>query len=192
MSFITGTQTEVLYTLPASVTKNTYTTQAVLSAVAGTTPVCTYPAGWLMNDNPNPVGRHMLLKAEGTIGSVTSPTFALALGFDTTVNAIANSITVMAATTTSATTVPWHFEALYTCTAFATSTATFQVNGYFKMEAVASGGAASASALSVGFSGTVAAFNPANAFYLELFGTWSASSASNSTVLQQMVLYGSN
>jgi hypothetical protein len=191
MSYITGTQTELLYSLSASVTKNTYTTQAVMSAVAGTTPVCSVDPRFF-REAPNPVSRALLVKAEGTIGSVSSPTFALALGWDTTVNSIANSITVMAATTTSATTVPFHFEALYTCTAYATSTMTLQVNGYFKMEAVASGGVASASALSVGFSGTVSAVDPRVLSYIELFGTWSVSSASNSTILQQMWLFGLN
>ncbi len=44
MSFYTGTQVEVLYTLPAAVTKNTYTTQAVFSAPTATATVATIPA----------------------------------------------------------------------------------------------------------------------------------------------------
>lgn len=193
MSFNTGTQTETLYSLPTAVTKNTYTTQAVFSAVAGTTPVCAYPGGWLLNDTPNPVGRSLWLHAEGTIANASAATFAGALGFDSTAGTIANSITMFAATApTASVTAPWHLDVWYTCTAFATSTATFQVNGAWSQEAVASGAALSASAQRGAFTGTISAFNPANTFFIELFGTWSASSASNTTTLNQMFLFGLN
>lgn len=192
MSGITGTQTELLYALPASVTKNTYTTQACFSALAGTTPVCTLDPRFF-RENPNPVARGLYIKAEGTIATTSAATFAVALGWDTTVNSIANSITVMAATAPVASiTAPFHFEALYTVTTYATSTMTLQVNGYWKMEAVATGGVASASALSVGFSGTVSGVDPRVLSYIELFGTWSASAAGNTTTLQQFWLFGLN
>lgn len=193
MSFLTGTQTEILYTLNTAVTKNTYTTQAALSGVSGTNILCTYPGGWLFNENPNPIGRSLYLKAMGTIANTAAATFALALGFDTTANTIANSITVNAAfTPTASVTAPWFLEVWYTCTAFATTTATFQVNGWVRYESVATGGAPTTTAQETGFAGTISAFNPANTFFIELFGTWSASSASNTTTLQQMFLWGLN
>ncbi|HYS38244.1 MAG TPA: hypothetical protein VEO01_21710, partial [Pseudonocardiaceae bacterium] len=67
MSFYTGTQAELLYVMPAAVTKNTYTSIAAYSGVAGTNTVCSIPGGWLANETPNPVGRVLLLEAFGTI-----------------------------------------------------------------------------------------------------------------------------
>lgn len=192
MSFYTGTQAELLYTLPAAVTKNTYTTQAALSGVAGTNTVCTLPPGFF-NEVPNAVGRCLHLKAMGTIANTTAATFALALGLDTTAGTIANSVTANAAyTPTSAVTAPWMLEAWYTCTAFATSTVTLQVNGVVQYESVASGGAPTTGRQTAGFTGTLTGLDPRVQYYLELFGTWSASSASNTTTLQQMLLFGLN
>ncbi len=192
MSFITGTQAELLYSLPASVTKNTYTTEAAFSGVAGTNTLCSLDPGYFRAD-PNPVGRSLYLKAMGTIANTAAATFAVNLGLDTTAGTKANSVTVNAAyTPTSAVTAPWTLDAWYTCTAFATSTFSLQVNGTMRYESVAAGGAPTTTAQSVGFQASITGMDPRVQFYLELFGTWSASSASNTTTLQQMLLFGLN
>jgi hypothetical protein len=89
---------------------------------------------------------------------------------------------------------PGVLEAWYTCTAFATSTATFQVNGRsWQVESVASGGAPTTErGRPSGFTGTHTGIDPRVANYVELFGTWSASAAGNTTTLQQMLLWGLN
>lgn len=193
MSFYTGTQAELLYTLNAAVTKNTYTTEAAYSGVAGTNSVCSLPAGYFATENPNPVGRSLYLKAMGTIANTAAATFAVNLGLDTTAGTKANSVTVHAAyTPTSSVTAPWELEAWYTCTAFATSTFSLQVNGRIRYESVAAGGAPTTTAQCAGFQASLTGIDPRVQFYLELFGTWSASSSSNTTTLQQMFLWGLN
>lgn len=193
MSGVTGTQAELLYTLTTSITKNTYTTQAAFTGVLGTNTVCKLPAGWLGNDNPNPVGRGLLLEVWGTIANVTAATFAVNLGMDPTAGTINQSLAVNAAyTPTAGLTAPWHFQAWYTCTAFLTSTASWQINGSIRYQSVASGGAPTTSAQESGFSGTQTGIDPRVDNYLELFGTWSASSASNTTTVTQMFLWGLN
>lgn len=193
MSFNTGTQAELLYTLASTITRNTYTTQAAFSGVLGTNTVCKLPGGWLSNDNPNPIGRALTLDAFGTIANTSAATFATALGLDPTGGTIANSITIYAATApTASVTALWHCHAEYTCTAFATSTATFQVNGYWTQSATASGAALGTGGLRTDFQGTHAGFDPRVDNYIELFGTWSASAAGNTTSLQQMFLWGLN
>jgi hypothetical protein len=193
MSGITGTQAELLYSLTSSITKNTYTTEAAFSGVLGTNTVCSLPGGWLYNDSPNPVGRSLYLVAMGTVATTSAATLAVALGLDPTAGTKATGIAVAAALApTAAVTCPWRMEAWYTCTAFATSTATFQVNGMWRVESVASGGVPTTAAQSVAFTGTHAGFNPAVTNYIELFGTWSASAAGNTTTLQQMLLWGLN
>lgn len=192
MSFYTGTQAELLYSLGASVTKNTYTTEAAFSGVAGTNTVCSLPAGYFAAD-PNPVGRSLYLKAAGTIGNTAAATFAVNLGFDVTAGTKANSVAVNAAyTPTAAVTAPWTLEAWYLCTAFATSTFSLQVNGTIRYESVAAGGAPTTTAQCAGFGGSITGMDPRVQFYLELFGTWSGSNAANTTTLQQMLLLGLN
>ena len=194
MSFVTGTQAELLYTLTSAVTKNTYTTQAAFSGVLGTNPVCAIPANWLMpGTNPNPVGRSLLLDVWGTTATTSAATLAVALGLDPTAGTINQSITVAGALApTAAVTCPFRLQAYYTCTAFATSTATYQVNGQWRVESVASGGVPTTAAQSSAFTGTHTGVDPRVTNYVELFGTWSASASGNTTTLQQMFLWGLN
>jgi hypothetical protein len=193
VSLTTGIPLEQLYSLSASITKNNYTTQAAFSGVLGTNTVCKLPGGWLANDSPNPVGRCLILDVSGTIANTGAATFAVALGLDPTAATLANSITVYAATApTAAITTLWNLRVDYTCTAFATSTATFQVNGFWTQSAIASGAALAATGLRTDFQGTQAGFDPRIDNYIELWGTWNAASASNTTTIQKMNLYGSN
>jgi hypothetical protein len=194
MSFITGTQAELLYSLPSAITKNTYTTQAAFSGVLGTNTVCNIPAGWLNSGtNPNPVGRCLYLLAMGTTATTSAATIAVALGLDPTAGTINQSISVAGALApTAAVTCPWRLDAWYTCTAYATSTATYQVNGTWRVESVASGGVPTTSAQCSAFTGTQSGVDPRVVNYIELFGTWSASAAGNTTTLQQMFLFGLN
>jgi hypothetical protein len=193
MSFYTGTVTEQLYSLSASITKNAWTTIAAYTGVAGTNTICSIPAGFFLNTNPNPVGRGLFLDVRGTIQNTAAATFANAININPTVATTTNNIAINAAyTPTSAVTAPWHIEAMITCTAFTTSAMTLQVNGDVVYESVASGGAPTTTRQTAGFTGTWTALDPRVTQYLELFGTWSASSASNQTVVQNMKLFGCN
>src|ERR1700755_3101344 len=178
MSFLTGTQAELLYTLNAPVTKNTYTTEAAFSGVLGTNQLCKVPAGYFGLDNPYPVGRSLYMTAYGTIATTSAATFAVALGFDPTAGTKALGIGVASALApTAALTLPWKLETYYTCTAWTDSTMTLQVNGTWRVESVASGGTPSTGAQCAGFSGAHTAADPRVVNYIELFGTWSASAA---------------
>jgi hypothetical protein len=193
MSFFTGTQSELLYVMPAAVTKNTYTTIAAFSGVAGTNTVCSIPPGFLTNENPNPVGKTLLLEAFGTIATTAAATFAVNLNINPTVATSTGNIAVAGALApTAAVTCPFHLKAYITCSAFATSTATYQINGTWRVESVASGGVPTAAAQCSGFSGSIASLDPRVTQYVELFGTWSASAAGNTTTLQQMLMWGLN
>ena len=194
MSFVTGTQAELLYTLTAGITKNTYTTEAAFTGVLGTNTVCNIPAGWLNSGtNPNPVGRALLLEVFGTTATTSAATLAVALGLDPTAGTKNQGINVAGALApTAAITVPWALKAYYTCTAYATSTATYQVNGTWRVESIASGGVPTTSAQCSAFTGTHAGVDPRVINYVELFGTWSASAAGNTTTVQSMFLWGLN
>lgn len=193
MSFTTGTVVEQLYSLSASVTKNTYTTIAAYTGVAGTNTVAYIPAGFFNNTNPNPLGRGLYLELFGTIANTAAATFANAININPTVATSTNNITINTAyTPTASVTAPFWVKASITCTAFATSTMTLRIDGDVKYQSVAAGGAPSTAAQSAGFGGTWTGLDPRVTQYVELFGTWSASSASNTTTVNQFRLFGTN
>lgn len=197
MGFTNGTNYECMYTLTSAVTKNTYTTEAAFTGVVGTNTVPKIPGNYFGNDVPNPVGKSILLRARGIIGNTAAATFAVNLGFDAVAGTKGGtgggSTAVMAATAPVATfTAPFIFEVEGTVTAFATSTFSIQVNGTWQMEGANSAGAAVATALRTGFQASITGLDPRIDLYLELFGTWSASNAANTTTVHQMKLYGEN
>jgi hypothetical protein len=193
MSFISGTVLEQLYSLSSAVTKNTYTSIAAYTGVAGTNTVCSIPAGFFSNNNPNPVGRGLYLELHGTIGNTAAATFANAININPTVATTTNNITINTAyTPTASVTAPFFVKAHITCTVFTTSAMTLQINGEAKYHSVASGGAPTTTAQDVGFDGTWTSLDPRVTQYVELFGTWSASNAANTTTVKQFKLFGCN
>lgn len=193
MSFNTGQQVELLYSLPASVTKNTYTTIAAYTGIVGTNTVCSIPAGWAMNEGVNPIGRSLSLKARGIIANTAAATFANAINVNPTPGTSTNNITINTAyTPTAAVTAPFGVDAEIEITAFATSTMTLQINGEAWYHSVASGGAPSTTTQRVGFQGTITSLDPRVTQYVELFGTWSVSNVANTTTVHQLLLYGLN
>ena len=194
MSGYTLTQGEEYYSLPAPVTKNTYTTQACISALASTSiPRCLIPGLYF---NSNAVGKTLKIKAAGTIGSAAgTATFIFAAGLDAVAGTIAGtggttlftSGTVTPATGTSA----WDMDGDITCQGVGNLGTTLQFNGAVRV------GGTTASAFSTSynlalFANNLTGLNNEIPLYLELFGTWSASSASNTTTLQQFKVYGEN
>jgi len=145
VSFLPGTQAELLYSLPAPVTKNTYTTQACMSALAASAPVARIPGGYFA-ENPNPLGRALWLKAMGSIATTSAATFSPAIALDTTAGTALNPITIYSTVApTASVTAQWDLEAWITCTAFGeTAGMTLQVNGKWAQSSVASGGALNA------------------------------------------------
>lgn len=193
MSGFTMTQTELLYSMAAPVTKNTFTTQACISAPAATAAVAKIPAGYFM-ENPNPIGRCLYMQAFGLIGTTGTPTFSPAVALDTTPGTALNPITIYAATTQTSTIIAqWQFQAWVTCTAFGESAGmTLQVNGQWSQATVASGGVGNASGISGQCAASLTGLTPATAYYMELFGTWGTSNVLNTTTIQQMFLFGLN
>jgi hypothetical protein len=199
MSGLTGTQTELLYALTAPVTKNTYTTQAVFGPLAASAPVPRIPGGFFQ-ENPNPIGRSLYLKAMGSIATTSAATFAPVLSLDTTPGAILatwQSAIYAATAPTAAVTAQWNLDVWFTCTAFGEAAGmTWQVNGSWTQSSVATGGVLTATT-ATGFdaaqiAATWTGLTPATTYYPELLGTWSASASGNTTTLQQMFLWGLN
>lgn len=192
MSFTTGIPAELLYSLPAAVTKNTFTTQAVISVpVSSTLPHCIVP-GKFFAAVPNGVSRSLYLKAQGTIATTAAATFTGVLGWDTAQNTLANSVTywpILAPT--AATTCLWQLDVWYTAQQVGSAGLTLQVNGEYRQSVVATG-VLSTAPQSVMFQTSLTGIDNRSDAYIELWGTWSASAAGNTTTLQQMQLFGLN
>lgn len=189
------TQAELLYSLAAPVTKNTYAGPAVFGPVGATAAVPKIPGGYFM-ENPNPLGRCLYLQAFGTIANAaTGFTFSPALYCNVTPGTASAVLTTIYAATapTASVTCTWNMQAWMTCTAFGESAGmTLQVNGTWGQTTVASGGVGNAAGQGAQFTGTWTGLTPATIYYPELFGTWSTSSASATTTVQQMFLFGLN
>jgi hypothetical protein len=197
MSGITGTQAELLYSMPAPVTKNNFTTPAqVITAVPGTGPLARIPGGFF-GENPNPVGRCLYLQAFGTMGNASAATFQPGVALDPTPGTIVASPSSAnfyspALATTSGITVQWQCQVWFTCTAFAETAMTLQMNGQWGQTTVASGGIGNAAGISGQCASTITGLTAATAYYVELFATWGTASVSNTTTVQQMFLFGLN
>jgi hypothetical protein len=197
MSFYTGTQAELLYSLPAAVTKNTYTTQAPISAIASTSvPRCQIPAGFFAS-NPSAIGKTIHVEAHGTIANTSAATFIFAAGLDAAAGTIAGTggatlFTSAALTPTASVTAPWTLEMDLVCQAAGNLGTTIQCNAEINVSSVASSGAWGTSRQTAMFANSLTGINSEIGFYLELFGTWSASASGNTTTLQQFSVYGCN
>jgi len=195
MSGITGTQAELLFVTGTAVTKNTFTTQAAITGVLGTNPVCYIPAGFFANDNPNPINRCLKYEVYGNTATTSAATLLVAIGINPVAGAITSPVpqTIAGALApTAAVTCPFKLEAYITCTAYATSTMTLTLNGTWRVESVASGGVPTTAAQCSAFGFTFTTPDPRVAQYVETFGTWSVSAAGNTTTVQQQFLWGLN
>jgi hypothetical protein len=191
MSGYTMTQPELYYSLPTAVTKNTYTTQAILSA-PGTTavPRCMIPANYF-----SVIGKSIHFEANGTIECDSAASFTMAAALDTTggtINASGILFTTAAlAMSTSATVFPWTAEVDIVTQAIGATDTTLQVNGEVDIHGGATGAWSTARNSSM-FSNSLATIDNEVNLWLELLGTWTVSGATNTTTLQQFKVYLEN
>lgn len=194
MSGYTGTQGELYYELPSSVTRNNYVTatQACLSALAATSvPRCLIPSLYF-----NQVGKSIHFEANGTITGTASPTFLFAAGLDAAGGTIAGTggatLFTGATTTPSATATPWTMEFDLTCQAVGQAGTTLQLNGEIDIHAGATNTWSTARNTNM-MAASITGVDNEKALYLELFGTWTGTvSSSDTTTLQQFKVYLEN
>jgi hypothetical protein len=188
MSGYTGTQFELFYEMPAAVTKNTYTTQAPISAIASSSvPRCMIPALYFSQ-----IGKSLHFEANGTIANASAATFIFAAGLDSTAGTFgSNLFTTGTVTPTASTVCPFTIEVDITAEAVGNAGTTLEVCGEVDVHAAASS-SWSASRQSCMFGNNVTGINNEVNLWLELFGTWSVSSVSNTTTLQQFKVYLEN
>lgn len=192
MSFLTGTQNEVVYNNVGVATQlNTFTTEDNLQK---TYPPVIIPAGFFLN--PGAVGKAIKVKAWGQLGTTGAPTFTWSLRLLTSTTwsagglAIGSSAALTAGTTQ--TLAPWTLEADISLKALSIGGAsTIQVQGEVRGPL----------ALASPFSGTIPTNNTAitlatldssTTYYLFLSVACGTSNAANLIQLTQLKVYGEN
>jgi hypothetical protein len=196
MSYLFGSNVECLYSLAAPVTKNTYTTAAPITAptVTPTTDVARVPASFWTGGGSRPPGKGLWVHAQGTItNAATAATF---IG-QACLNQVAGTLLAAGSFTfwpilapTASTVCLFDLDVWYTCSQGGAS-ATIQANSRYEQSVVATG-VLSTAPQTVKAQASLTTLNTQADMYVELFGTWSSSSGSNSTVVQQFQVFGLN
>lgn len=196
MSGYTMTQTEELYSLPAAVTTTTFTTatQKLISAIASSSvPRCIIPAGYFTNP-----GKTLRIYASGSVSNLaTGATFIYAAGLDAAAGTIAGTggatlFTSAAVTPTASTVCPWRLDGEITCQAVGNLGTTLQFNGDMSVATAVTSGAWNATAQTCKFANNLTGLNNEINLYLELWGTFTGTTTSCTTILQQFKVFGEN
>jgi hypothetical protein len=203
MSNYTGTWTELLYKNTADFTaRNTFTVEAtgnLLNTTAG--PQAKIPAGFWPADPAEGVGKGFGIRAHGLMSTFTSGTHILGvrLGGAASITGPAILSTPTMTMTASQTNVPFLFTAqVFLVTAGANgANSTLRANGLFQSPALASPfmqimlPTATLGTLTL-TTDTIATVDISIDNYINVTPVWSVSSASNSTTLTMLEIFGLN
>lgn len=200
MSFLTGTNTELIYASTAvGIAKNTFTTETALNDEATMGPQAYLPVGFWLPSKAN-LGRGIRIVARGIASSTATPTYTFSVRLAATAAATSGPIILGTAALTTASgiaNVPWTLEGDVVLEAVGTTAGTATVRGIGVLTSTGYGVAAptmSSYAVwgSAASPGTVATVSQAVINFITFNVACSASSASNTITLQQLLVYGLN
>jgi hypothetical protein len=206
VSFYTGTQCELLYAMPASAPAVTNTaTTGILSANSTTILPYQLPAAYFTQQSGTGTGKSLLLKGGGffTVGAAAD-TLTMAIYMDTTGG---TQLTIMAQSgaitpVVSITNGCFEFEVLVTCSALG-SGANSKLNAVGHIfwgpgnnaaaPTFASNGATSAAGVTmIGAPQTGVTITNTNAYYIDVYAWWSATTNSPSLTMSNFLIFGLN
>lgn len=195
MSFLTGTNMELIYASTAAATaKASFTTEVQINDTAGMGVQAHLPPDfWL--PNPNSVGRGIKVIARGILSSTGTPTYTFSLRAGAAGSTTAAILLGSAALTTGSgvTNQAFEFQGDIILTTMGAAGANSTIRG---IGLLASGGLASPFSYPLyggGASpGTAATLDTSITNYLNFNVACSASSASNTITLQQLLVFGLN
>ena len=192
MSWTTGTQTEALSANAAVGSAfSTFTSAQYIGPDA--TAAAYLPANFFLPAYGK--SKSLLVKAFGVISCTGTPNFTMAVTANTTQGTY-NSSGILAATAATAqgsgeSNVPWELEVLITCSGTGSSGA-FLADGVWKVYPTGTSLIAARCSSSTANPNTALTLSTESAYYLELAGTWSASSASNAVQVYNVAVLGLN
>lgn len=205
MSFITATNTEVLYCMPApGAALNTSVTKTVITANSSTNPAYQQPALNAIWPPDKLIGRALRYVARGGIGTTATPTLTIGLFLDPTQNSTTSQITLgsTGALTTASSigggasmTANWELEldlvitavgvtsGAYNCTCYTSGIFTYGP-GNDAATAVASG------TYMIGSNTSKTTIVPGTSYWPEIWATWGTSNAANNIQCSQFMVMG--
>ena len=194
MSFLTGTNCELIYSsLNAGTAKNTFTTEVQINDTAGMGVQAHLPPDFWLANNGQP-GRGIRIVARGILSSTATPTYTFTVRSGAAGNTTSAILLGSAALTTGSTVTNQYFElqgdVVLTAIGAAGTNSTVRGIGSLLSPGLATtinpvyGGAASP--------GTVATVDTSITNYINFNVACSASSASNTITLQQLLIFGLN
>ena len=209
MSFVTATNTEVLYCMPTPGTAlASSVTKSVISANSSTNPAYQMPSLLAIWPPDRLAPRALRFIARGGVGTTATPTLTVGCFWDPTQNSTTNQLTLAttgAITTGSALgggasmTTNWELQFDLVVTAIGVTSGAYNMtcytNGTFTLGAAgASGNDAATVASSVYLIGSNTAkttnFVPSTSYWPEIWATWGTSNAANSIQCSQFMILG--
>lgn len=207
MSFYTGTQTELLYAMPASGAAVTAAAATIMSGTTAANPPYGLPPGFFSQSSGSGAGRSLWIRAGGwyTVGS-TAVTNTFKVGLNTTQNTAAIAVTLGATgawtTVASQSNVEFFLDIMVTCT----SPGKAGTNGSFNCcgqliigqannaanPTLQTIGAQWGTPIMIGAPQTAAGFDPTVTQYVEMSSTWSATTGAPTVTLTNFYVFGLN
>src|SRR6516164_6829019 len=205
MSFLTGTQAELLYSMPASGSAVTAAAITVMSGSTAANPAYALPGNFFASQGGTTPGKALLLKGGGSWATATAArTTVFTAGLDTTAGTLGITLAKTGTLTTvvQATAAAFDFEIMVTMTAQGVGATAGTLNAVGWVEyGVANNAAAgtfgtyssnNASRFMIGTPQTAVTFNPTTSYYLEVFNTWDATTNAPTTTLPNFYVFGLN
>ena len=205
MSFLTGTQAELLYSMPASGSAVTAAAITVMSGSTAANPGYLLPGGFFASQGGTVPGKALLLKGGGSWATPTAArTTVFTAGLDTTAGTLGITLAKTGTLTTVITTATaaFDFEIMVTMTAQGVGATAGTLNAVGWVEYGIANNAATgtfgtysannASRFLIGTPQTAVTFNPLTAYYLEVFNTWDAVTNAPTITLTNFYVYGLN
>jgi len=205
MSFVTATNSEVLYTMPAAGTAlNTSVTKSVITANSTTNPPYQMPALTALWPPDRLTPRALRFVARGGVGTTATPTLAIGLYLDPTQNSTTSQILLGAtgAFTTASSigggasmTANWELELDMVVTAMGVTSGAYNctvfTNGMFTYGA---GNDAATAVVSgqymIGSNTAKTTIVPSTSYWPEIWATWGTSNAANNIQCSQFMVMG--
>lgn len=200
MSFLTGTNTELIYqSLARATEKTTWTTEVQINDTAGMGVQAHLPPDfWLPSAKPS-IGQGIHIVASGYVSTTATPTFTFTIRAGAAGSTTAAILLGSAALTAGSgiANIPWWLEGNIFLTALgaAGANSTIQGEGFIWSNGFTTQGGMNrlaAGAAAAGAAGTTAILDTSIVNYINFNAACSASNAANKLRIEQLLVYGVN
>jgi hypothetical protein len=202
VTFLTGTNAEVLYCMPnAGAPLANSSAQAIISGNTSTNPPYQLPPIWNLFGGPSYVpGRCLRVVARGTFGTTATPALTIRCGLNTTQATVPPSIILAA---TGAITTPsgitngvWELEFGIDINTVGDTAGTQAMSldalGSFRLGAGNNAATAAGVMYMVGSAAAITTVLPLTAYFIEISALWGTANASNTITCLQFEVLGLN